>query len=150
MKNKDIVFLYTVLSNTPLKAFDEEIRVDCYKLKNQLESTYKIYQNERIFIFLINEGIEKKEQNGGTSIIMPELTVRANYTGSDEKYKVEVQKILNIRNKIENEIDILNNKQSTLKIEKIFTSEQFDKIGDDLNLPLDWEELREKLVKTKK
>lgn len=147
MNNRELMFLYSVLSNTPLKSFDEKIRPQLYTLKNNLEKYSKKYQNERIMIFLLNEGVEKTGQGGDTSIIMPEIPIRSKYTGSDEKYKEELQKILKTREKIENEIEILNTKKADIKIEKILTEEQFAQIGNSLNLPLDWQALGEHLIK---
>lgn len=146
MNNSQLILLDSILKNTQATFFPKEIRADLFKLSNHIESDVKKYYADRTIIYLLNESVEK-EVNGQKSLQMPEFPTRERETGTDEEFKAKVLKIMAIRNKIESEIEALNKTKVDIKIERILTDEEFDKIAADLQLPLDWESLRVVLVK---
>ena len=117
-------YLKSLLSDVPSGEFPKEARLQLHRIKMAMEKVMEKHQQEAIIILLLNGGVEKTTQQGEKCFTKPDVPKIESL--DKEKYKIALSAHYEVINAIDNEMDILNNKQCGVEIPKVFTEKEFD------------------------
>ena len=141
----EVIYLNGLFNNLSILSMEKEIRASIHKLKKDLSTLMNDFKEERDFIFLMNDGEEKSDQQGNKYLDMPSYKLRKDFTGSDEDYKKHLLSTRTIKETIYKALQDLGDRLTNYTLKPFLTEKQFEDLLEKIQ-STEFDSLRDKLI----
>ena len=148
--NQEVSILVLMLNRVKLSTTPDHLKKPLYDLKMAAIKANEEYEEEKLVCCLMNGGIEVEEQGKPTNTFaMPKYPIRDETKGADEAFTEKIKKISEQKHKYKEDMYLLQEKKSKLKVSRILTEDEFNTLLYEIDV-LELECLRNYLVKQPK